>query len=250
MSVLIFERKNHIAYLTLNRPEVLNAINDELNEALEKAWLDFMDDDELWVAVITGTGRAFCSGFDIKERGRPDYKESESLGYSPLSCNVWKPIICAINGYATAAGWILAMESDIRIASETAEMALNEVRVGLPVFWVDNLFRYMTLGQALEILFTADPITAQRAYEIGFVNKVVSVVELMPTAVALAERICQNAPLAVRSTKELVYKSLHPTLHEMHYRLMKRCMEGFQNEDFKEAARAFAEKRKPKFKTK
>lgn len=250
MSVLIYEKKGRIAYLTLNRPESRNALSYELMGELEKAWIDFRDDDNLWVAILTGAGKAFCAGLDLKERAaqgsffRP---EGEGRGLMPLSLGIWKPIICAVNGPAYAAGWLLTQECDIRIAAETARFAITEVKMGMPAIGLESLPRYMPLGLALEILLTGDAISAQRACELGSVNRVVPPEELMPTATALAEHICENAPLALKITKELVYKSFYPAMHDRPeaWEIMGPAM---SSEDILEGARAFIERRRPVWK--
>lgn len=250
MSVLSYEKKGRIAYLTLNRPESRNALSYELIGELERAWIDFRDDEGLLVAILTWVGKAFCAGLDLKERVTQStfFGTGDQEGQlSPVLLGVWKPIICAINGPAYAAGWVLAQECDIRIAAETARFAITEVRMGVPAIGLDSLPRYMPLGLALELLFTGDAISAQRALELGFVNRVVPADELMPTATALAEHICENAPLALRITKEMVYKSFYPSVHERAeaWEIMRPAL---SSEDITEGARAFVEKRPPVWK--
>ena len=247
MPVVLSERKGHIFYVTLNRPEALNALSNEVIEELEKCWIKLRDDKEAWVAILTGNGRAFSAGLDLKERSNPDYKETPSQGMHPIQLECYKPIICAVNGIAMAGGFLLAMNSDIRIASENAVFGITEVKVGLPALGLDKLFRYTTLGIALELLLTGETFTAQKALDIGFANYVVPPDKLIPKAEEIAEQICSAAPLAVWATKETVYRSLWPSLQERHslQSVTRRAME---SGGFKEAARAFTEKRKPVFK--
>lgn len=252
MSVLLYEKKGHIAYLTLNRPEVLNALNVELHEALAKAWADFNDDDELWVAVLTGAGdRAFCAGLDLKERAR-----LESQGAAPrrqlptlgegLEC--WKPTIAAINGYCIAGGWMLAQRCDLRIACEDAQVGITEVKWGRSPWWVVDLPRIIGLGNALEVCLLGERMGAQRAYEMGFINKVVPRQELMTTATQWAEILCENAPLSVRGLKEVLYRGLTLT-HDEGLALARHILAPVSlSEDAREGPRAFAEKRKPAWK--
>lgn len=249
MSVIIYEKKGRIAYITLNRPEKLNAMNAELRTELDKTWIDFRDDDELWVAVISGAGRAFCSGMDAVELASgKGFRPGSSFDF-PFSVGLWKPIICAIHGICYSGGVLLAMGCDIRIASEDAKFAVTEPRLGGPPLGINNVVRHMTLGRALELLLTCDPIDATRAREIGFVNRVVPKDDLMPTATALAEHICENAPLAVRAAKELVYRSLYPSPNEEPdmWNIVAPCI---YSEDGMEGIRAFAEKRPPVWKAK
>ena len=252
MSVLLYEKKGRIAYLTLNRPEKRNALNYELLGELEKAWIDFRDDDDLWVAILTGAGATFCAGLDLKERAAQGSFAKPGDNLNPLcpgALKVWKPIIVAVNGPAYAAGWLLAMECDLRIASEYARFAITEVQVGLAAIGSAHLTRYIPTAIAMEMLLTGDPISAQRAYEIGFLNKVVSDEELMPAATALAERLCKNAPLAIRLTKEAAYGNIYPTEGEStaSNTIMAASL---TSEDIIEGMIAFSEKRPPVWKGK
>ena len=250
MSVLLYEKKGRIAYLTLNRPEKRNALSYELLGELEKAWIDFRDDDDLWVAVLTGAGRAFCAGLDLRERAaqgsfiRPGENRN---ALCPGLLKVWKPIIAAVNGPAYAGGWLLAMECDLRIASEDARFAITEVQIGSSAIGSAHLPRYIPTAIAMEMLFTGDPISAQRAYEVGLVNKVVPADKLMPTATALAERLCKNAPLAIRLTKEAAFRYIYPTDEEATATdtIMAAAL---TSEDLMEGAIAYAQNRPPVWK--
>ena len=246
MDLVLYERKGHITYITMNRPEKRNALNGPLFDGLQEAWIRFRDDDDAWIAIVTGAGKDFSVGLDLMEvakGGRLELSKS-----SALCQGVWKPTIAAMDGWAIAAGWYIALECDIRIASEGAQMALREVEWGIPASGVDTLPRHVSLGLALELLFTADPMGAQRAYEMGLVNKVVPAEQLMPTATAMAERICEHAPLAIRVTKQWLYKSLWPAIHEVVD--LSRSIGAImtESEDAKEGGRAFVEKRKPQYK--
>lgn len=246
MPLVLYESKGRVTYITLNRPEKLNALNATLFEELQAAWSRFRDDNDAWVAVITGAGKAFSVGLDLTAVAGGERLDLPKC--SPICQGVWKPTIAAINGWAIAAGWYIALECDIRIATEDAQMALREVEWGLPSPGVDSLPRHVSLGLALELLFTANPLEAHRAYEMGLVNRVVPPDQLMPTATAMAERICENAPLAIRATKQMVYRSLWPSIHEVQDLATNIMAIARESEDIREGPRAFAEKRKPQFK--
>ena len=260
MSVLIYEKKGRIAYLTMNRPERLNAMGGGLGEALSEAWQDFREDPELWIAIVTGAGdRAFSSGADLVAMSSasgptlspgaqaltPNYKNVSIM--RGMEC--WKPIIAAINGYAVGGGLELALSCDIRIAADVAQLGLGEVRWSLIPGGggTQRLPRAIPLGIAMELLMTGDRVTAQRAYEVGLVNYVVPQAELMARATALAERICQNGPLAVRAVKESAMRGLNMSLEDG-LRLESHIFRAVRDtEDSKEGPKAFAEKRTPQF---
>jgi enoyl-CoA hydratase/carnithine racemase len=258
MPAVVYEKKGHIAYITLNRPEAMNAINREVWEGLTNAWTSVRDDPEVWIGVVTGTGeRAFSAGADLKEMAAflmtPEDQRTGSLvpEITPMrGLDVWKPFIAAINGIATGGGLELAMACDIRIASESARLGLAEVRQALMpgMSGTQRLPRLVPFGIALEILITGDFINAQEAYRIGLVNRVVPPDELMSSATALAERICQNGPLAVRTVKEVAYRGIQMNLDDG-INLEKYMVSNLvTSEDAKEGPRAFAEKRPPIFK--
>lgn len=257
-----FERRGQIALITLNRPEKLNALDTEMMFRLGEIWAEFRDDASLRVAVITGAGeRAFCSGRDLaagapgsreyylaaKERG----EELPLVGSEFQPEGVWKPIIAAINGHCLAAGFALALSCDLRIASENASLGTSAVKRGLLAGGgqVMRLARYVPFGRALEMLLFSDAIDARTAYEIGLVNKVVPLPDLMPTALDWAERLCENAPLALQATKEAAYRGVFEMTFEESMRLESEFYNKMlETEDVVEGARAWAEKRKPEFK--
>ena len=257
MEPILYEKKKKIAHITINRPEVLNALNMEARRGLAKAWADVRDDPEVWVAIVTGAGeKAFCAGQDLKEVGQllagggaltesaqPPLPEVDPLLY----LEVWKPFIVAINGIATGAGLELALACDLRIVAENARLGLAETKRGLIPGGggTQRLPRSIPLCKALEILMTGDFIDAQEAYQMGLVNKVVPMDELLPTAEELANRICENGPLAVRAVKELAYRGLKMPLVEG-LRLESTIIQQiFKTEDVKEGLISFIEKRKP-----
>lgn len=258
MSALIYEKKGRIAYITLNRPEVLNAMNSEIWGALLRAWADVRDDPDVWVAIVTGAGnKAFCAGQDLKELGAwlmtpHDQRSAPPIpDISPMrGMQVWKPFIAAINGVCAGGGLELAMACDIRIAADTARLGLTEVKRGVIAgnSGTQKLMRLVPFAKALEMLMTGDLIDANEAYRIQLVNRVVPLDLLIPEAEALAIRICKNGPIAVRAVKELAYRGIEMRLQdglELELDISRRV--GL-TEDASEGPRAFAEKREPNWK--
>ncbi|MFH1086968.1 MAG: enoyl-CoA hydratase-related protein [Chloroflexota bacterium] len=264
MSVVLFEKKGNIAYITLNRPEKLNAIDDEVVQGLQKAWVDFREDDSLWVAVVSGNGRAFCAGGSISpgelhkavpvRTGPPPTTirgEAKTMQTMPIGFEIWKPIICAVHGYVYGAGAWLALTCDVRIAADDARLGVPEVQVGRGVTFAGLISRYLPIGIASELLLWGDPINAERAYSLGLFNKVVPKAELMVTATKLAERMCENAPIAVRITKEIMLKSLEMPSFEGRMAITEALFPRVaDSEDYKEGTNAFQAKRKPVWKGK
>jgi enoyl-CoA hydratase/carnithine racemase len=262
MSVLLYEKKNKIAYITLNRPEAMNSINGEMWNALTDAWIAFRDDPDVWTAIVTGAGeKAFCTGADLKEMSVA-FAEAIKSGKPPTvpipyvtpmrGLRVFKPFIAAINGMALGGGLELAMACDIRIAAEHARMGVPEVKQALipGMSGTQKLPRLLPFGIALEMLMTGDMITAQEAYRIGLVNRVVPATELMKTAEALANKINENGPVAVRAVKEAAYRGIEMSLDDALRFESLITIAVTQSEDALEGPRAFAEKRKPVFKGK
>src|SRR5215208_1355144 len=254
------EQRDHTLVVTLDRPEKMNALNQELMAGLAETWTRVRDDDDIWVAVITGAGdRAFCSGRDLfagtqgsweyhRERvARGEQVEPRELRYTPEG--IWKPIIAAVNGYALAGGLALALACDLRIASENARLGSMAVKRNLlGGGQIVRLSRFVPFPKALEILLLGDHISAEEARAIGLVNAVVPQTQLMDTALDWAERISRNGPLAVRATKEVAYRSL-----ELPWRDAVR-LEGekynamLETEDVVEGHEAFRERREPVWK--
>jgi enoyl-CoA hydratase len=255
---LIYEKKGNIAYITINRPESLNCMNSAVWKGIIDSWENVRNDDEVWVAIVTATGeKAFCAGQDLKEMGqwmaipeaeRPPFPIPEPNPMKGLY--VPKPFIAAINGICTGGGLEFAMACDLRIASENAKLGLAEVKQGLMAgnSGTQKLIRLVPFGPALEMLMTGDFISANDAFRIGLVNKVVPLPELMTEAEALAQRICAAAPLSVQGVKEAAYRGIEVTLEEglkIEAEIMDRIG---RSEDAKEGPRAFGEKRKPEWK--
>ena len=259
-----FETQDHIALITLDRPEVHNAIDFDLSGELAEAWIRFRDDPDLWAAIVTGAGeKAFSAGADLRALGefyrsltplqrRHRAETRPNLGGLTRNLEVWKPIIAAVNGYCFGGGLELALACDIRIASENAQFGLTETSWGIipGAGGTQRLPRLVPPGIALEMIFTAKKINAAEAYRIGLVNQVTQPTELMNAAVGMANKICANAPLAVQTAKMAVWKGLELPLADG-LRLENLLGEPVrQSEDVQEGIAAFAGKRKPQFKGK
>ncbi len=246
-----YEKRGHIAVVTLNRPEALNALTPEMLTALEAVFKDFNKDRELWVAILTGAGeRAFCAGADLKE-SIPRLTSGQGLGFDDPTkrqlSDVFKPVIAAINGYCIAGGLEIVLGTDIRIAAEHATFALGEVRWGIIPAGGSHirLPRQVPWAIAMELLLTGRQISARRAFDVGLINEVVPASDLMTTATDWAETICRNGPLAVRTAKEIAVRSLNLEAGWV----LERALQGkvFASDDAKEGPRAFTEKRPPRF---
>jgi enoyl-CoA hydratase/carnithine racemase len=250
--ILLYEKQDRIVTITMNRPERLNAWSVELIERLEETWERFRDDDDAWVAIVTGAGdKAFCAGFDLADQAERD---KAGLGLpkrmpEPTPIEIWKPIIAAVNGYALGGGWALAQACDIRIAAEHAEFGIPETRWNMPAHYVYGLARRVHLGHALEIALWGDRrLSAQRGYEIGWINEVVPKEQLMDRAREWASRMLYLGPRAVRNLKEIIYRSLYmsPSEAEAFAKALETNLWGM--EDTAEGPKAFQEGRKPQFK--
>ena len=252
-----YKKEGRIAIFTINRPEAFNAVNVQTFQELHDRVVEFRDDPELWVGIITGAGeRAFSAGADIKDM-LPFLKEHrESLWAFPPSImrglDMWKPLIAAINGLALGGGLEIVLACDIRIASESARFGTPEVTLGLIPGWggTQRLPRMLPWCKAAELLLMGRPIDAQEAYRIGLVNKVVPREQLMPTAKEWAEVICRAGPLAVRAAKEAMIRGSSMTLDDG--LRLESSLEAYLlgTEDFAEGTTAFVEKRKPVYKAK
>ena len=247
-----YEKRGKIAYVTINRPERLNAIHQPANVEIHHAFSDFRDDPELWVAILTGTGdRAFSAGNDLKytaEQGR--YREpagdSAAFGGIATGFTCWKPIIAAVNGYALGGGLELALACDIIIAADHAQVGLPEARVGLVASTgVHRLPRQIPLKLAMGMMLTGRRLSAQEAHEIGIVNEVVPLADLMPTAERWANEILEVAPLSARASKQMAMTGLDSPLDIALSRKYSEFERALVSDDFVEGPKAFAEKRKP-----
>jgi len=245
---LKYEKKDKIAVITLNRPKALNAFNSELLEQFSRALINFRDDKDAWVLIITGAGdKAFSSGFDLKEDVPTKFPPMITRGLE-----IFKPIIAAVNGVALGGGLEVALACDFRIASENAKLGVPETRWGLMPGWggTQRLARLISMGKAVEMVLMARIIDATEALDVGLVNKVVPPSELMNAAMDWASKICELGPLAVRAAKKAVVKGSSLPLEEG-LRLEEELFGLLrETEDAKEGPKSFVEKRKPEFKGK
>ena len=247
-----YEREGHTAVITYNRPEALNAINQELRDDLNASWVRFRDDEEAWVAIVTGNGRAFSAGADLRQSARPagtTHWETPSLNSLESGIEIWKPIIAAVNGYCLGFACTLVAACDFVIASERAEFGFPEVRIGVPTIQ-GSIRMPMKVGwqNAMELLLIGERVNAQRAKEMGLVGKVVPHDDLMKEARALADRLCLSAPLAVRATKEVAMRGQQlPFVDAIRFGETMRRVAG-ATEDAAEGGKANREKRAPVWK--
>ena len=255
-TVINWEEIGHVAVVTLNRPEALNAMNRAIRDELMDATFRVKNDDNLRVMVLTGTGRAFCAGADLKERAKGDSDQSSGtasvINSSPsfTTLDIGKPIIAAINGYALGGGLEMSLACDIRIASKNATFGLPEIVRGFfpgggcPL----KLPRLIPRAMAMEMLLTGDPIDADTALQWGLISRVVEPEELLSTAMQLANRIAGHAPLAVKANRELAYATDDMSLSQVQrMSAFSRWIVG-QTEDAQEGPRAFVDKREPNYK--
>lgn len=252
------EKKEHLTIVTINRPDVLNAINPPTSVELSKALNKFDEDPDAWVCIITGSGnRAFSAGNDLKYQaqhggsGAAEIMKDVKGGFGGITArhDCFKPIIAAVNGFALGGGFEIALACDIIIAADTAEFGLPEPRVGMMAAagGVFRLPRQMPYHLAMGIILASRRITAEQALQYGIVNEVVPLADLMSTAESWAADIMKGAPICVRASKEAAIKGLSSPLDNIQgdFPLMKAM---YESEDYIEGPRAFAEKRPPKWK--
>jgi len=254
----LYEKKGKIAYITINRPDVMNAVHPPLSAELWEIWSDFRDDPNVWVAILTGAGdRAFSAGNDLKYAASRAGDAGAQLAPNPggfggitAEFECWKPMIAALNGLALGGGLEMALACDIIIAAEHARLGLPEPTVGFMAAagGVHRLPRMIPQKIALGMLLTGKPITAQEAYRLGLVNEVVPADQLMATAERWANDILQCAPISVRASKQAAMLGLRMPLDEAlkaDFELVKAWR---TSEDLREGPLAFAQKRKPEWK--
>jgi enoyl-CoA hydratase len=252
---LLYEKRDGIGTVTVNRPEKLNALNHQVMQDLRTCFADIANDDEVRAVILTGAGeKAFVAGADISELAvltPVEGKEMSLHGQRVLDLieDLGKPVIAAINGYALGGGCELAMACTLRIASENARLGQPEVKLGIIPGYAgtQRLSRLVGKGRAMEIILSGDPINAQEAYRIGLVNQVVPQKDLIAAAEALARKIMANGPLAVRFSMEAINHGMEMTQEEGQF--LEATLFGLccTTADMKEGTRAFLEKRPAKF---
>lgn len=248
---VLYEVRDRVAWVTINRPEARNALNEAVRDGIRAAWERFAADDSAAVAVLTGAGdRAFCAGGDLKEMADTALAvpPRDFLAHLGRTVHVDKPVIAAVNGVAYAGGFLLAQQVDLVVAADHARFAITEAKVGRGSPWAAPLPWLIPPRVAMELLLTGDPISAQRAYELGLVNRVVPAADLVATAQELATTIADNAPLSVQAGKALVYASAEMgrlAALEMGDRIYERV---YRSEDGQEGPAAFRDKRPPVWK--
>ena len=246
--VLFDARKDGIAIITLNCPEQHNALNSEMRRGLTAAWHRFEADEALRVAILTGAGeKAFCAGGDLKEMVetgmRTPPRDFIPAPYDNLRLS--KPTIAAVNGVAYGGGWLIAQNCDLCVASNTARFAISEVKVGRGSPWAAPLIHMIPQRIFMEIVLTGKPITAQRAYEIGLVNRLAEPQLLLDAALELAREILDGAPLSVGAARETVMLATEMGRAAALDAARAAHEPVYNSEDAQEGPRAFSEKRRP-----
>jgi len=247
-AVLFDARDDGIAVITLNRPDARNALGKEIREGLFAAWNRFEHDPALRIAILTGAGdKAFCAGGDLKEmmERRLAVPPRDMFPVPGDNIELSKPTIAAVNGLAFAGGWMIAQACDLCVASTKAQFAITEVKVGRSSPWAAPLIHMIPQRIMMEIILTGKPISAQRAYEIGLVNRLAEPEELMPAALAFAAEILEGAPLSVRAGRETVLLATEMGRSAALRAARHASEHTYQSEDAQEGPRAFAEKRRP-----
>ncbi|MGH6987520.1 MAG: enoyl-CoA hydratase-related protein [Caulobacteraceae bacterium] len=253
MEFIEVAREGKITTITLNRPEVMNAVHSPMHFEMDAAISAFAANPDQWAAIITGKGeRAFSAGNDLKWQAVGGERRAPPSGFAGLTTrfDLTKPLIAAVNGVAMGGGFEIALACDLIIASETAVFALPEPRVGLAALagGLHRLPRAIGLKRAMGMILTARRVSAREGLELGFVNEVVAPSELMAAARRWADQICELSPMSIRASKEAVMKGLdEPSLEaalsaQNHYAAVRAL---YASEDFVEGPRAFAEKRTP-----
>ena len=249
-----YERRGRVGYITLNRPQSLNAVNDQFEENIAEALLEFDMDEAAWVAIVHGAGRSFCAGADIKQRfvamtprqSAIRTRGTSAEGYLARSIN-WKPVIAAVHGYCLGAGLSLAGECDLIVASEEAQFGITETKRGLPGarVWA-KVNAFMPSKILSEMVITGEPVAAAELYRLGLINRLAPTGRHLEVAEELAAKVLGAPPLASRSGVRLTRRQWVMDLYDAGMYLQSLNLH--RTEDFQESARAFVEKRPPNYK--
>lgn len=247
------EKDNHIMTVTLERPDRLNALHPPANAELGEVFDDFANDDDMWVAIITGRGRGFSAGNDLRYQAEGGERVPMPRGFAGLTSrfDLQKPVIAAVNGVSMGGGFEIALACDLIIASEKALFALPEPKVGLAALagGLNRLPRQIGSKRALGMILTGRHVSAEEGLALGFVNEVVPHDDLMNAAKRWANDICQCAPLSIRASKDVVYRSLDCASLEESMKVAYESVKAMtKSEDFIEGPKAFSEKRPPNWK--
>jgi enoyl-CoA hydratase/carnithine racemase len=250
---LIYRKDGRIARLTFNRPKSLNAIDASLSQELKDAIADFDLDPDVWLAIVSGNGRCFCAGADVRQGGPASPRTTSRVDHYYLDAPLnWKPVIAAVHGYCYGAGLVFAAECDLIVATADATFAIVETKRGMPAITLSaQLAPWMSSKKVTEMIVTGDPISAEEAHRLGLVNQVVpSYEDLLPAAEALAQRVLANPPMAVRTAIQAARTSVFQSQVYRDSELLFRNTRWREWEDFKEGMLAFREKRPPVFRGK
>ena len=249
---VLYDLDGHVATITYNRPEALNAIDGEVRAGLNAPFARFRDEEDAWVAIVTGAGRAFCVGADVADVAAAagdfagTFWERPTVNSFESGWEIFKPVIAAVNGHCLGYGLTMATWCDFVIASEEATFGFPEVRIGVPtIVGAIRLPERIGWERAMELLLTGDRIDAARALEIGLVGRVVPAGDLMVEARSLADRLLAAAPLAARATKEMAVRARNlPLTEAIRFGETMRRLVGSTN-DAAEGIAAFRERRPP-----
>ena len=253
-SPVLYEQNGNIVTISYNRPDNLNTINGPMRENLNTAWKKFLEDETAWVAILTGVGKTFCAGADLKDiQGSAGtfpgtFWEKPTINSFESGMEIYKPVIAAVNGPCIGYGLTAVTFCDFVLASTRASFAYPEVRIGIPtIVGAIRLPRKLNWSHAMELLLLGETITAERAKEIGLVWEVYPHEELLQKANELAQRLCQSAPLASRATKEVATRTQDMGwIEAVRFGETMRIVAG-QTEDAKEGREAYKNKRNPKW---
>jgi enoyl-CoA hydratase/carnithine racemase len=243
----LYERRGPVAWIVLDRPEARNALNEAVRDGLWEAFTRFRDEEDAQVAVLAGNGPVFCAGADLKEMAARKLQVpiTDWMPFLGRNFELAKIVISCVQGVAYAGGFFLAQMCDLCVAADDARFAITEAKWSRGSPWAAPLPWLVPPRIALELMVTAEPLPARRAYDIGLVNRLAPAAQLRETAQALAETIAGNAPLTVRAAKKMVYATQSLPLREALAGADQIFEPVYQSEDAQEGPRAFVEKREP-----